>query len=74
MKSEYEEGYSNDLTEFVVGAHFFRGSSFRKASPTSLNQTGRQTHGWILFNFLSIISVFSLLFAELVVLTVNGFL
>ena len=26
VKSECEEGYSNDLTEFVFGAHFFRRS------------------------------------------------
>ena len=30
MKSECEEGYSNDLTEFVFGAQFFRRSGFKK--------------------------------------------
>ena len=36
VKSECEEGYSNDLTEFVFGAHFFRRSSFKKYSKKSI--------------------------------------
>ena len=32
VKSECEEGYSNDLKEFVFGAHFFKRSSFKKYS------------------------------------------
>ena len=41
-------------------------------SPKPSNQSGGQTHGWILFNFvLSIISVLSLFFVGQVVFTVK---
>ena len=58
VKSEGDESYSNDLTEFAFARTFIWGS-FNK---TSSNQSGSQIHAWILlkkrFYYIRICSIF----------------
>ena len=53
-----------DLTKKLLPLNFVRAHK-------SSNQSGSQTHGWILFNFFSILTVFSLFFAVWFDFTVN---